>query len=213
MDPEGPDEEIYSELARLGANVRAIRELGPSSKALGDLLRAVLKLHGMQLCTEKDSSKVETIQKRDHILAVYPDTYAKLDEAFAFLREGLRRDEAVLLMTDEMTGDEILRRMGREWNVDVADLERRGDIMVRSTKEWYFPRGEFDGQALTEKWKIFTKFTRSIGKTGLRVFGDTSPFFKYGFSKELVDYEATLEKEFDIPMTRCAPTGSTTWTR
>lgn len=160
----------------------------------------------MQLCAEKDSnsnnsSRAEAIQKRDHILAVYPDAYAKLDEAFAFLREGLRRDEAVLLMTDEMTGDEVLKRMGREWNVDAADLERRGDIMVRSTKEWYFPRGEFDGQALMEKWRLFTKFTRSMGKTGLRVFGDTSPFFEYGFSKELVDYEATLEKEFDIPMT------------
>jgi len=34
--------------------------------------------------------------------------------------------------------DEIRARMRNEWEVDVAELESRGDVIIRTTKEFYF---------------------------------------------------------------------------
>jgi len=39
------------------------------------------------------------------------------------------------------------------------------------------------------------------GKNGMRVFTDMSAFFRYGFVRELLLYESTLEKQFDFPFT------------
>jgi len=34
--------------------------------------------------------------------------------------------------------DEIRVRMRNEWEVDIAELESRGDVIIRTTKEFYF---------------------------------------------------------------------------
>jgi len=34
--------------------------------------------------------------------------------------------------------DEIRARMRNEWEVDVAELESRGDVIIRTTKVFYF---------------------------------------------------------------------------
>jgi len=40
-----------------------------------------------------------------------------------------------------------------------------------------------------------------VGKNGMRIFADTYGIFIYGFSKELILHESTLEKKFDFQFT------------
>ena len=71
------------------------------------------------------------IQTGSHIIGVYPSEKVKLDTAFAFLKDGLFRNEAVMLITDSMPKVKIIKRMTKEWNVDVPRLVATNDIIIK----------------------------------------------------------------------------------
>jgi hypothetical protein len=145
------------------------------------------------------AQRLQTIEQGNHIIAVYPNNDEKFDEAFAFLKEGLRRNEVVVLTTSGMPKTEIRARMKNDWGVDVTELESRGDIIIRTTEELYFPDGVPNIQRTMALWSILVENCLSKGKRGIRVFGDMTAFFKNGFTKELFDYESSLEQRFDFP--------------
>jgi hypothetical protein len=89
-----------------------------------------------------------------------------------------------------MPKTEIRARMKNDWGVDVTELESRGDIIIRSIEELYFPDGAPSIQRTMALWSILVENCLSKGKRGIRVFGDMTAFFKNGFTKELFDYES-----------------------
>lgn len=144
------------------------------------------------------AERLQTIEPGNHILAVYPNKDEKFNEAFAFLKEGLQRDEVIVLTTTDLPKDEIRARMRNEWKVDVTQLESRGDIIIRTTEELYFPDDIPNVQRTTALWSTLVENCLSKGKRGMRVFGDMTAFFKNGFTKELLDYESCLEQRFNF---------------
>jgi len=142
------------------------------------------------------------IQRGSHIIGVYPSEKVKLDTAFAFLKDGLFRNETVMLITDSMPRIKIIKRMTKEWNVDVPRLVATNDIIIKNASEWFFENGKPDSKKIKERWDTLVNLLLNSGKSSLRVFEDTKPFFKRGFAKELImDYESLLEQKFDLPLT------------
>ena len=141
------------------------------------------------------------VQKGTHIIGVYPNEKAKLDAAFEFLKDGLFRNETVMLITDSMPRDKIIKQMANQWSVDAPGLVASNDIIVKSASEWYFENGKPDPKKIKEQWYKLVNHLLAEGKSGLRVFEDTKPFFKRGFAKELIGYESLSEQKFDLPLT------------
>jgi hypothetical protein len=147
------------------------------------------------------AQRLQTIEQGNHIIAVYPNKDEKFNEAFGFLKEGLQRNEAIVLTTTDLPKDEIRARMRNEWEeVDVTELESRGDIIIRTTEELYFPDGIPNIQRTKALWSTLVENSLSRGKRGIRVFGDMTAFFKNGFTEELLDYESCLEQRFNFPV-------------
>lgn len=146
------------------------------------------------------AQRLQTIEQGNHIIAVYPNKDEKFNEAFAFLKNGLQRNEVVVITTNDLPTNEIRARMRNEWKeVNVAELESKGDIIIRTTEEMYFPDGIPNIQRTKALWSTLAENCRSKGRRGIRVFGDMTAFFKSGFTKELVEYESCLEQRFDFP--------------
>jgi len=59
----------------------------------------------------------------------------------------------------------------------------------------------FEAKKIMEQWIALVEFVKMKGRSGLRVFEDTTAFFKGGFSVMLIRYESTLPKKSDIPLT------------
>jgi hypothetical protein len=137
----------------------------------------------------------------DHIIGVYPNKEIELGVAFEFLRDGLLKNETVMLVTDALSKSRIRDKMSKEWLVDVDKLEARNEITIKTTKEWYFPDGYLNASKIRAQWSELVDYSRKRGRRGLRVFEDTSSFFKRGFARELVHYESTLERRFSFPIT------------
>ena len=147
------------------------------------------------------AQRLQTIEQGNHIIAVYPNKDEKFNEAFAFLKDGLLRNEVVVITTNDLPKDEIRARIGNEGKeIDVAELESRGDIIIKTTEEMYFPDGVPNIQRTKALWSALAENCRSKGKRGIRVFGDMSAFFKSGFTKELLEYESCLEQRFNFPI-------------
>ena len=145
------------------------------------------------------AQRLQTLEVGNHVIAVYPNKEEKFNEAFAFLKDGLQRNEVIVLTTTDLTKDEIRARMRSEWKVDVTKLESKGDIVIRTTEEWYFPDGIPNIQRTIALWSTLVENCLSKGKRGIRVFGDMTAFFRNGFTKELFDYESCLEQRFNFP--------------
>ena len=146
-------------------------------------------------------NRLETVESGNHIIAVYQNNEEKLDEAFDFLKQGLDKDEIVMLITDEMPKDKIRKRMQDEWKIDVESLESRDHVIIKDANEWYFPYDAPNPERLKMHWLALSEIARIRGRHGIRVVGDISAFFKRGFAKDLINYESTLEPKFNIPMT------------
>jgi CheY-like chemotaxis protein len=137
-----------------------------------------------------------------HALAIYPNKKSKMTEAFRFLREGFEAGEAVLFISEDMSKEEIRQQILKEWNIaDSSIYENSCEILISTTKEWYFPDGDPDIGRIIAKWHstIFNAISR--GKRGLRIFGDAKGFFNHGQIDALLDYELTLTKVFDLEVT------------
>jgi hypothetical protein len=146
------------------------------------------------------AQRLQTLEVGNHVIAVYPTKEEKFNEAFAFLKEGLQRNEVLVLTTNDLLKDEIRVRMRNEWKVDVLELESKGDIIIRTTEELYFPDGVPNIQRTKALWSTLVENSLNKGKRGLRVVGDMGAFFKSGFTKELLAYESCLEQRFNFPV-------------
>ena len=146
------------------------------------------------------AQRLKTIEKGNHIIAVYPSKEEKFNEAFAFLKDGLERNEVAVITTTNLPKNEIRARMKNEWQLNIADLESRGDVIIRTTEEAYFPDGIPNIQRTLGLWSTLVENCLNKGKRGMRVFGDMGAFFKNGFTKELLEYESCLEQRFNFPI-------------
>ncbi|HEX5187533.1 MAG TPA: MEDS domain-containing protein [Nitrososphaeraceae archaeon] len=144
--------------------------------------------------------RLQTIEKGNHIIAVYLNKQEKFNEAFAFLKDGLERNEVAVITTTDLSKDEIRARMEKEWQISVVELESQGDVIIRTTEETYFPDGMPNIQRTIALWSTLVENCLNKGKRGMRVFGDMSAFFKSGFTKELLEYESCLEQRFNLPI-------------
>jgi hypothetical protein len=140
------------------------------------------------------------VHKGDHIIGVYPDKKTELELAYEFLKDGLQRNETVMLITEALSKTEIRNKM----NVVLKNIDKQrpeDEIIIKTTKEWFCPDGSFDVNKIKDQWSVLIDDSNRNGKSGFRVFEDTSSFFKRGFVKELIHYESTLGQRFDLPVT------------
>jgi hypothetical protein len=144
----------------------------------------------------------QKLEVGDHMIAVYNNREEKFNEIFEFLKMGILRNEVAMLITEELTKEEIIEKMRTTLKVnDIEEIISNGDFIIKSTSEWYFPGGVPSIQRTKALWAELLNRLAERGKKGLRVVGDVSAFFKYGLQKQLIQYELSLEQKFDFPLT------------
>ena len=148
------------------------------------------------------SQRSEKLEVGSHILAIYDNREEKFNEIFEFLKIGFLRNEVSMLITEELTKEEIIERMKTKLkDKDIEELISKGDFIIKSTSEWYFPGGVPSIQRTKALWAELLNRLAKRGKKGLRVVGDVSAFFKHGLEKQLLEYELSLEQKFEFPLT------------
>jgi DNA-binding response OmpR family regulator len=155
------------------------------------------------------TSAIARARKGEHFLVAFDTPQELIDQSLQFLKAGLlEKEEDILLVTDELPKDIIRKKIAKEWNLpDVEALEQQGRIMLMTFAEWHLIEGKFDIERSKTMMRKRVQESVDQGRKGLRSVGDMNPFFSRGMKQDLVTWESSLERQFNLPITSlCAYT-------
>jgi len=142
---------------------------------------------------------VKQMKAKDHAIMFYSKPKDKHQVLFTYLKAGLEAGEAAVYVASEETPDQIRQAM-KKFSIDVDRFEKSGALRVIDYKNCYIFEGKVNPSKSKEFWKKLNNESISGGLKGLRVAGETACFFKHGMVKELVEYERSLHRVFELPI-------------
>ena len=150
-------------------------------------------------------SPIVQIQDNSHILGVYSSPQRKIEEGLEYLRIGFEeKNEAVLMVTDELTKDEVRNEILKKWKIssnELADLERDGIINIKNSRKFYFSTKIIDCGKIVKQYSDLANKAIEKGKRGLRAFADIRIFFERGYEKNIIEIEKSYLPSDDFPLT------------
>jgi hypothetical protein len=143
---------------------------------------------------------VRKMKPRDHVVLFYTSPEDKNNVLFTYLKAGLDRKEAAAYVASDQSPQETKQAM-KDFGIDVDKYEQKGALKVLDYRDWYIIDGKFDSSRTLQSWKDLLDDSKRKGFKGLRVTGEMSCFFNNKMTRELVDYEKSLHRTLDLPMT------------
>jgi hypothetical protein len=143
---------------------------------------------------------VKNMKPRDHVVLFYTSPEDRNQVLFTYLKTGLERKEAAAYVASQQSPEQIKQAM-RQFGIDVGKYERKGALKVMNYREWYIVDGRFDIPRTMQLWKDMLTESKKKGFKGLRVTGEMACFFDNKMIRELVEYENSLHRTLDLPMT------------
>ncbi len=146
-------------------------------------------------------SAIARARSGEHFLIVFETPQELIDQSLQFLKIGLlEKDEDILMVTDALPKDRIREKIAREWNVNVRGLEASGRITIMTFREWHLLDDKFDIKRSKIMMAKMVQKALGSGRKGFRSVGDMDPFFSTGMIQQLLAWESSLEKQFELPI-------------
>jgi len=140
------------------------------------------------------------LKPRDHVVLIYDSLESKQNTLFAYIEDGLKRDEAATYVCCEESPDQIRVAM-TNYGLDVKAYESRRALQIFNYTDIYIKDGKFNLDDVMDFWDKSYTDALARGFSGMRVTGEMSCFIKHDLIQELLDYEKALHTVLDIPMT------------
>ena len=152
----------------------------------------------------EDSNKklfriLDSLIPTDHLLLLYTTMEAKYNILSNFLGFGLKNGEAVVYVVSERNLEQtkvILERNG----IDVEKYEKTGAIRILGDNEFYIINKNFCIETTRSLMEMIYEDALKRGFKGLRIFGEMDCFFQHNLIPQLIEYERSLNRIFDIPV-------------
>jgi len=143
---------------------------------------------------------VKQMKAKDRVIMFYSNPEDKHQVLFNYLKAGLDKGEAAAYVASEETPDQIRQAM-KHFGIDVDRFEKSEALHVFDYKDCYIIGNKFSTSKTMELWKKLCNESIAKGFKGLRTTGEMACFFNHGMVKELLKYEKSLHKVFELPMT------------
>src|SRR5262249_12044160 len=128
-----------------------------------------------------------------HFCFFYETREDLVDTLISYCKSGLESGEYCLwIVSEPLTVDEARDALKDA----VPDLERclaDSRLEIASARDWFLPRGTFDGERLTRSWYEKLASVSARGYAGMRVTGDTTWLTKKDWT-HFCDYEDGLNQ-------------------
>lgn len=151
-------------------------------------------------------SPITQIQDKSHILGIYSSPQRKIEDGLEYLRIGFEeRNEAILMVTNELTKNEVRNEIMKNWKISSSDeltnLEKNSIINIKSSTEVYFSTKRIDRNKISKQFSDLANKAIRKEKRGLRAFGDVKIFFERGYGQYIIEFEKSSPASLDFPMT------------
>jgi len=150
------------------------------------------------LISENIHEFLKNIKPYQHVGLFYDSQEAKRSILFDYLSEGLNDGKGIVYISYEENMDDIKHKM-TTFGIDVEPNEKAGNIVLKTSDEWYMPDGKVDPLRIINQWNgLYSNFKEK--GLGMRVTGEVSGFFENNKVQDLLKYEYALHKILKIPM-------------
>ena len=175
--------------------------VGLLQKAFEGLWHASVELRIIETeaILEKLTHVLEDLRPTNHIIIIYETPEAKYNILFNYLKLGLENGEAVAYI-GSADGPSQIRDFMKRFGIDVEKYEKTSALRILGYDDFYIIDGKFN--PTTTMNLINTMYNEAFAKgfKGYRIAGEMACFFERKLTKELVEYERTLHRVFDIPI-------------
>jgi len=148
---------------------------------------------------EKLTHVLEDLRPTNHIIIMYETPEAKYNILFNYLKLGLENGEAVAYICSA-DGSSQIRDFMKRFGIDVEKYEKTGALRVLGYDDFYIIDGKFNPTTTMKLINTMYNEASAKGFKGYRIAGEMACFFERKLTKELVEYERTLHRVFDIPI-------------
>jgi hypothetical protein len=143
---------------------------------------------------------VRNLKAGNHGIFFYRNPHEKHEVLFNFLKAGLEKEKGAIYVASQETSKQIRSHM-EDFGLNVKALEKDGALRIVDYYDWYIIDGKVNASHATESaLRVFDE-AAEIGLKGLCGCGEVACFFEHKKEKELVEYELTLGRKFDLPIT------------
>lgn len=119
---------------------------------------------------------------------------------FPFIEYGLKKGEAIIYLSDEQSSKRTIKEMSA-FGIDVHKQEKSGALKILNGDEWYVRNGSINKELVVKKWMKALADATKNGFSGLRISGEPTYFFKHDILEPWMEYERSLPRRFDFPLT------------
>jgi hypothetical protein len=148
----------------------------------------------------KTLNYVRNLKAGNHGIFFYRSPYEKHEVLFNFLQAGFQKGEGAIYVPSQETSKQIRRHM-EDFGLNVKSLERDGVLRILDYDRVYMIDGEVNTPHAIKLGMRVLEEAMKIGLKGLHTCGEAACFFEHKKQKELVDYELSLGRKFDFPVT------------
>lgn len=147
--------------------------------------------------TRRCAEFIKKLSLRSHSALFYADQSEKFSRLLNFIYYALVRGYVVRYLAPQDEVDNS-RELMRAFGIKVTQYEKRDQLRVLSSNEFYLERCEADKEKIIPAQIEWTKEAVVNGFNGLFVAGDMSCFLDEGLESELIDYELLLGRELSL---------------
>lgn len=119
---------------------------------------------------------------------------------FPFLKHGLEKGEAIIYLSDEQSPRQIVKDMST-FGIDVDRHEKTGALRILDGEEWHVENGTINKELVVKKLMKALSDATKKGFCGLAVSGEPTYFFSHNILDPWMEYERSLPRTFDFPIT------------
>ncbi len=139
---------------------------------------------------------LEGLKPHDHLCLIYESPQERIAVVVPFIAIGLKRGEKCIYIVDTSTANDVRSHL-KEGGVDVAAVERSGQLSILHESRAYTREGYFDPDRMIAFLIEETEKALSQGYPAVRITGEMTWVLRnLPGSERLLEYEAKLNKDF-----------------
>lgn len=145
-------------------------------------------------------SRLKNVPKESHMALFYNSQKEKHQIIFPFIGHCLEKEQAVIYLSGEQSPKRITKEMST-FGIDVNKHEKSRALKIVDGEEWYVEKGTINKELVYKKrMKALSDATKN-GFCRLMVSGEPTYFFRHNILESWMEYERSLPRRFDFPMT------------
>jgi len=148
---------------------------------------------------EKMMPFVRQLRPTNHVLFLYESPEAKYNVLFNYLKVGLENGEATVYIATEEHPNQIREAMKR-FGIDAEKNEKKGSLRILGCSDIYIVDGKFNIPTTMGLLNKLYNEALTKGFKGWRVAGEMACFFEHNLIQDLIEYEKSGHRVFDIPI-------------